>query len=85
MFDDLSALRLLTLGSKNRLGPPRANGQQRAWLRRSRQSGESIVGCGHFLQEDRGPELAQAVIDFMARSAWLRPEQSTAGPLITSH
>jgi haloalkane dehalogenase len=29
----------------------------------------TIVGGGHFLQEDRGPELARVVVDFLARSA----------------
>ena len=28
----------------------------------------TIVGGGHFLQEDKGPELAQIVIDFMANT-----------------
>jgi haloalkane dehalogenase len=28
----------------------------------------TIVGAGHFLQEDRGPELAAVVIDFVARN-----------------
>ena len=28
----------------------------------------TIMGAGHFLQEDRGPELAQLTIDFLARS-----------------
>ena len=27
----------------------------------------TIVGGGHFLQEDRGPELAKVVIDFVGR------------------
>ena len=26
----------------------------------------TITGAGHFLQEDRGPELARVVIDFVA-------------------
>lgn len=25
-------------------------------------------GAGHFLQEDKGPELAQALVDFIART-----------------
>jgi haloalkane dehalogenase len=29
----------------------------------------TIVGAGHFLQEDRGEELARVVIDFIARTA----------------
>jgi haloalkane dehalogenase len=29
----------------------------------------TIRGAGHFLQEDRGPELAQVVLDFIARAA----------------
>ena len=29
----------------------------------------TIRGASHFLQEDRGPELAQVVLDFMARTA----------------
>ncbi len=29
----------------------------------------TIAGGGHFLQEDRGPELAQAVVDFVHRTA----------------
>ena len=28
----------------------------------------TIVGAGHFLQEDKGPELAAVVVDFIARS-----------------
>lgn len=28
----------------------------------------TIVGAGHFLQEDMGPELAQTVVDFIART-----------------
>lgn len=28
----------------------------------------TIIGASHFLQEDRGPELAQAVIDFIRRN-----------------
>jgi haloalkane dehalogenase len=27
----------------------------------------TITGGGHFLQEDRGPQLAQVVIDLIAR------------------
>jgi haloalkane dehalogenase len=27
----------------------------------------TIVGAGHFLQEDRGPEFASAIVDFVAR------------------
>ena len=29
----------------------------------------TIEGAGHFLQEDRGPELAQLLIDFIARTS----------------
>ncbi|HEY7357356.1 MAG TPA: haloalkane dehalogenase, partial [Ktedonobacterales bacterium] len=29
----------------------------------------TIVGGGHFLQEDKGPELAQIVVDFIARTS----------------
>jgi haloalkane dehalogenase len=29
----------------------------------------TIVGASHFLQEDKGPELAQVVVDFIARNA----------------
>ena len=28
----------------------------------------TIVGAGHFLQEDKGPELAQVVVDFIAQT-----------------
>lgn len=28
----------------------------------------TIEGAGHFLQEDRGPELAQVIVDFIART-----------------
>ncbi len=28
----------------------------------------TLVGAGHFLQEDKGPELAQVVVDFIART-----------------
>ncbi len=28
----------------------------------------TIVGGGHFLQEDKGPELAQVIVDFLART-----------------
>jgi haloalkane dehalogenase len=29
----------------------------------------TIVGAGHFLQEDKGPELAQVVVDFIKRTS----------------
>lgn len=29
----------------------------------------TITGAGHFIQEDRGPELARVVLDFIARTA----------------
>ena len=29
----------------------------------------TIVGGGHFLQEDKGPELAAVIVDFIARTA----------------
>ncbi|MER3452916.1 MAG: haloalkane dehalogenase, partial [Acidimicrobiia bacterium] len=29
----------------------------------------TIQGAGHFLQEDRGDELARVVVDFVARAA----------------
>ena len=29
----------------------------------------TIVGGGHFLQEDRGEELAKVVVDFIARTS----------------
>ncbi len=29
----------------------------------------TIAGAGHFIQEDRGPELARVVLDFIARTA----------------
>ena len=29
----------------------------------------TIEGAGHFLQEDRGPEVAQVLIDFIARTS----------------
>jgi len=35
---------------------------------RSGQPHTTIVGAGHFLQEDRGPELAQVIVDFIARN-----------------
>jgi haloalkane dehalogenase len=28
----------------------------------------TIIGAGHFLQEDKGPELAQVIIDFLAQT-----------------
>jgi haloalkane dehalogenase len=33
----------------------------------------TIEGAGHFLQEDRGPKLAQVVVDFMAQTPPRRP------------
>ncbi len=33
------------------------------------QAHTTIVGGGHFLQEDRGPELADVLIDFIARTS----------------
>jgi haloalkane dehalogenase len=33
------------------------------------QSHTTIVGAGHFLQEDRGEELAQVVVDFVERTS----------------
>ena len=32
------------------------------------QAHTTIVGAGHFLQEDKGPEVAQVIIDLIARS-----------------
>jgi haloalkane dehalogenase len=32
------------------------------------QAHTTIVGAGHFLQEDKGPELAQVVVEFIART-----------------
>ena len=29
----------------------------------------TIAGAGHFLQEDKGEELARAVVDFIARTS----------------
>jgi haloalkane dehalogenase len=29
----------------------------------------TITGAGHFLQEEKGPELAQAIVDFLARTS----------------
>jgi haloalkane dehalogenase len=29
----------------------------------------TIMGAAHFLQEDKGPELARVIVDFMARSS----------------
>ncbi|MBV9595455.1 MAG: hypothetical protein JOZ87_01240 [Chloroflexi bacterium] len=33
-----------------------------------RQPHTTIRGAGHFLQEDKGPELAQVVLNFIART-----------------
>jgi haloalkane dehalogenase len=33
------------------------------------QSHTTIARAGHFLQEDRGPELARVIVDFLARTA----------------
>ena len=35
----------------------------------SGQPHTTIVGAGHFLQEDKGEELARVVVDFIARTA----------------
>ncbi len=38
----------------------------------------TIEGAGHFLQEDRGEELARVIVDFMARTApWAEPTGRT--------
>lgn len=39
------------------------------------QAHQAIRGAGHFLQEDRGPELAQALI------GWLQADRATPDPL----
>jgi haloalkane dehalogenase len=49
---------------------PVTKGGERAFLGRvpgaAGQPHTTIVGGGHFLQEDRGPELAQVIVDFIA-------------------
>jgi haloalkane dehalogenase len=49
---------------------PITKGGERVLLRRipgtNGQAHTTIVGAGHFLQEDRGPDLAEVVIDFIA-------------------
>jgi haloalkane dehalogenase len=51
---------------------PITNGGERAFLERvpgtAGQPHTTIEGGGHFLQEDRGPELAAVIIDFIART-----------------
>ncbi|MCH7875805.1 MAG: haloalkane dehalogenase [Gemmatimonadetes bacterium] len=51
-------------------GDPITRGLDRAFRRRipgaRDQRHTTIVGAGHFLQEDRGPEFARVVIDFIA-------------------
>ncbi len=50
-------------------GDPITSGGERAFQRlvpgAKGQPHTTITGAGHFLQEDKGPELAQVVIDFM--------------------
>lgn len=52
---------------------PVTAGGERAFLRlvpgTQGQPHTTIEGAGHFLQEDRGPELAQVVIDLIARTS----------------
>jgi haloalkane dehalogenase len=52
-------------------GDPITRGLDRAFRARvpgaARQPHATIRGAGHFLQEDRGEELARVVIDFMRR------------------
>jgi haloalkane dehalogenase len=52
---------------------PVTKGGERAFLGRvpgaEGQPHATIVGAGHFLQEDAGPELAQVIVDFMARTS----------------
>lgn len=51
---------------------PLTKGGDRVFLRSvpgaADQAHLTIVDAGHFLQEDKGPELAQAIIDFIART-----------------
>ena len=50
---------------------PVTGGGDRAFLRAvpgcAGQPHVTIEGGGHFLQEDRGPELARVIVDFIAR------------------
>ena len=51
---------------------PVSKGGERVFLERvpgtAGQPHTTIAGGGHFLQEDRGPELASVIIDFIART-----------------
>jgi len=51
---------------------PITKGGDRVLLRRipgtKGQAHTTIVGAGHFLQEDRGPELAAVIADFIAQT-----------------
>ena len=49
-------------------GPPIARFFQEHVPGARGQPHTTIVGAGHFLQEDRGPELAQVIVDFIARN-----------------
>ncbi|MFN0186010.1 MAG: haloalkane dehalogenase [Aquabacterium sp.] len=55
---------------------PVTRGGHRPWQERvpgARGQPHAITrGAGHFLQEDKGPELAQALLDFIARTAAVR-------------
>lgn len=54
-------------------GDPITKGGDSVFLRRvpgaAAQAHTTIVGAGHFLQEDRGPELAEVIIDFITATA----------------
>ncbi len=54
-------------------GDPVTAGGERTFLRRvpgtAGQAHTTITGAGHFVQEDRGPLLAQLIVDFAASTA----------------
>ena len=43
-------------------------GERFAELIPGAEPAETIVGAGHFLQEDKGPELARVIVDFIERT-----------------
>ena len=71
-------------------GDPITEGRRRArcstWCRARRASRTSTIhGGGHFLQEDKGEEIAKVIVDWMRQGRLIRTcaevvERAVAGP-----